>query len=443
MSNIPNPLSSPRFSFDQSKPFYGDLFNRKDLAVQLTAYLDRLRDGTVIALDAQWGEGKTWFGLNWAAQLKNESYRVIYLDAFQQDYVEDPFLLIASEINEAIGSDESVAEDLREKAAKVMKAILPLTTKVIINLATRFALGSSNSSDELKEVMDSTVDSTSDAAEKWLESKIDNHTKEKESLESFRNALKDYCESQDKPVVFFIDELDRCKPTFAIKLIERLKHFFDVPNLIFVLLLNNGQLENAVKGVYGAETDASGYLRKFVHFNLKLPKNSNTENESTNASWIYLRTLSNHYKFSNDQVLYSFIKSFSVFSSLMDMSLRDLEKGMALLALNGVNQSTEYMAWPISLKLKRLDIFNGLLVNDIKAHAQAIELLESINPSEYSNFWIKKYFLPYHIIRVHGRGKLTEEQNKDYEHYKPNGYYGGKEPLIQWLEKLDLVSLDR
>lgn len=434
------PLNSPRFNFNESNPFNEDLFNRRALAEQLTGYLDRLRDGTVLSLDAQWGEGKTWFGLNWSAQLKNDGYRVIYLDAFQQDYVDDPFLLIASEINEVIGSDDTVAEDLKEKAAKVMKAILPLTAKVAINVASKLALGTTDASGSIKDVLETAADSTSDATEKWLEDKIDSHSKEKESLQNFREALKSFCASHEKPVVFFIDELDRCKPTFAIKLIERLKHFFDVPNLIFVLLLNNQQLENAVKGVYGSDTDAAGYLRKFVHLNLKLPKNVDLEREATNANWKYLNKLTGHYKFPNNDNLNQFIGSFSVFSSLLNMSLRDLEKGMALLALAGINSYTPYMAWPIALKLKRYDIYKGLLDGDLSADEKAIMVLEGFNTPQGLNFWNKRYFLPYHIIKYYGRGKLTEEQNKDYEGLKPNTH---QDPFIGWLKKIDLVSHDR
>jgi predicted KAP-like P-loop ATPase len=245
-------LSAPCMQFDESKPFHGDLFKRKELAAQLTGYIDRLRYGTVLAIDAPWGEGKSWFGRNWAASLKKQDYRVIYLDAFQQDYVEDPFFLIASEINEVISSDDTIGDELKEKAAKVMKAILPLSAKLILNVVGRVALGSANTSDELNDALKSFTDSTADATQKWLEDKIDDHKKEKESLDSFRVALQTFCESQDKPVVFFIDELDRCKPSFAVKLIERLKHFFDVPNLVFVLLLNREQLEKAIKVVYGA-----------------------------------------------------------------------------------------------------------------------------------------------------------------------------------------------
>src|SRR5713101_6523861 len=79
-------------------PFAGDLFNRKKLAERLTGYIDRLRDGCVIAIDADWGEGKTWFGRNWHALLVSQKYHTVYLDAFENDFVDDPFLIVASEM---------------------------------------------------------------------------------------------------------------------------------------------------------------------------------------------------------------------------------------------------------------------------------------------------------------------------------------------------------
>ena len=85
-------LCPPKFAIDEKNPFNGDLFKRRELANQLTGYIERLRDGAVIAIDAPWGEGKSWFGRNWAADLKSQGYGVVYLDAFQHDYVEDPFL---------------------------------------------------------------------------------------------------------------------------------------------------------------------------------------------------------------------------------------------------------------------------------------------------------------------------------------------------------------
>lgn len=434
MTTQKKPLNSPRIQFDPENPFEGDLFKRRELAVQLTGYIDRLRDGTVLAIDAPWGEGKSWFGKNWAATLKTEGYRVIFLDAFQQDYIEDPFLLIASEINELIASDQKLAIVLTEKAAKVMKAILPVGTKVLMNIASRLALGSSDGSQVVE-------DAIADATQKWLENKIEDHAKEKESLESFRNVLREFCESQEKPVVFFIDELDRCRPTFAVRLIERLKHFFDVPNLVFVLLLNRNQLEKAIKGVYGQETDATSYLGKFIHLYLKLPKKVEATNNHSNANWNYLHKLEEHYKFERSQHLDHFIESLSVFASTMGMSLRDLEKGMALLAINGIDNSATYLAWPVALKLKHPEIFNGLLNDDIKFHKSAFELLNKMNASEHYHFWAKKYFIALHLSEAIGIEKLTDEQRKDLEECKPTSYFRGN-PLRYWLKRLDIASQD-
>lgn len=93
---------------------------------------------------------------------------------------------------------------------------------------------------------------------------------------------------------------------------------------MFVLLLNYSQLEKAIKGVYGSETDASSYLRKFIHMNLRLPKNVDTDVQQSNANWRYLNKLVERYKFQNNPELVAFIKSFSVFALIMGMSLRDL-----------------------------------------------------------------------------------------------------------------------
>jgi hypothetical protein len=435
-------LSAPRMQFDESNPFHGDLFKRKQLAEQLTGYIDRLRDGTVLAIDAPWGEGKSWFGRNWAASLKKQDYRVIYLDAFQQDYVEDPFLLIASEINELIACDEDLAQDLKEKAANVMKAILPVGTKVLMNIASRLALGSADGSKVIEDAIQSASDSTADATQKWLEDKIDDHKKEKESLDSFRATLQAFCESQDKPVVFFIDELDRCRPTFAVRLIERLKHFFDVPNLVFVLLLNKDQLEKAIKGMYGPQTDASAYLGKFIHMNLRLPKNTEITGNYSDANCNFLRRLAQHYYLQNDEKIEVFIRNFSIFASIMKMSLRDLEKAMALLALNGVQSDSEYLAWPIALKLKHPEIFIGLLNDDKDAHIKAFNLIEKMETRDGVYFWAKGYFLVLHATAANQVSRVTTEQIENYKQLIPSWFHGAGSPLKYWLKRLDIAIQD-
>jgi hypothetical protein len=72
-------------------------------------------------------------------------------------------------------------------------------------------------------------------------------------------------------LVFFIDEIDRCRPTFSIELLERIKHLFDVPNILFVLSLDKKQLEASIAAVYGQGIDATEYLRRFIDLEYLIP----------------------------------------------------------------------------------------------------------------------------------------------------------------------------
>lgn len=106
---------------------------------------------------------------------------------------------------------------------------------------------------------------------------VDSFQREKELLSKFRSELEaavaQLPNSGKKPtLVFFIDELDRCRPTFAIELLERIKHLFDVPNITFVLSLDKKQLEASTAAVYGQGIDAPEYLRRFIDLEYGIPK---------------------------------------------------------------------------------------------------------------------------------------------------------------------------
>ena len=294
-------LILPRTAVVGDNAFDGDLLNRKELAVKLTGYLDRLRAGAVLAIDAPWGEGKTWFGRNWEQYLKDEGHKVVFIDAFEQDYVEDPFLLLVAEIAEVMGA-EGATKDFRDTVVGVMKAILPISTKALINITGRVALGTNDVAKVVGDGISAANGEIADATGKWIEDKINNHAQEKDSLKSFKDEITKIAAAQDKPVVIIIDELDRCKPTFAVQLIERVKHFFDTPNLVFVLLLNRNQLEKAVKGVYGAETDASRYLGKFVNFFFMLPKRISLVPIANDHAKDYVSDVFKRYNFENEIV---------------------------------------------------------------------------------------------------------------------------------------------
>ena len=74
-----------------------------------------------------------------------------------------------------------------------------------------------------------------------------------------------------RKVVIIIDELDRCKPTFAIQLLETVKHLFNIRGLVFLFSLDIGALQHCVRKIYGNEFDAIGYLERFFDYNSILP----------------------------------------------------------------------------------------------------------------------------------------------------------------------------
>ncbi|MDN7669681.1 KAP family P-loop NTPase fold protein [Burkholderia vietnamiensis] len=374
------PLAFPTWRFDpEQPPFHDDQLNRKRYATRLTEFVGRLGEGGVIAIDAPWGGGKTWFGRNWAAHLHASGHKFAFIDAFEQDYVEDPFMVIAAELATLLDDSKGGASLLRGKAAVVMKAILPLGSRLLVNAVGRFALGSADLTDDIQEALDAAREGVADRAEKSIEKKLEDHEDEKKSFVEYRRALAEFAAEQEKPVVVFIDELDRCNPMFAVRLIERIKHFFEIPNVVFVLLLNREQLEQAVKGMFGRETDAAAYLSKFVRFFFRLPAPSAERSSQYGSQAIdFLAHELSRYGFdpSQNRAVADFHAAALIWVQAARMSLRDMEKMCALFALSGPIGPAGLLAYLIALKLRAPSIFDGLLRTDHDSHRAATEWID-------------------------------------------------------------------
>ena len=92
-------------------------------------------------------------------------------------------------------------------------------------------------------------------------------------IKNIRTMLRDEVMKQGK-VVIIIDELDRCKPDFAVQTLELVKHLFNIPGIVYIFSLDIVQLQHCVKVVYGNEFDAVGYLERFFDYTTLLPKGS-------------------------------------------------------------------------------------------------------------------------------------------------------------------------
>ena len=92
-----------------------------------------------------------------------------------------------------------------------------------------------------------------------------------EVFDELKSLLRKLASESDKTIVVIVDELDRCRPTYAVEFLEVIKHFFDIQGLVFVLGVDKRQLTSSVKVLFGHDLDFDEYYRKFAHRNVTLP----------------------------------------------------------------------------------------------------------------------------------------------------------------------------
>lgn len=252
--------------------FDDDIYNRKIIAENLTKIIDSQKDSIVISLDSEWGTGKTTFIRMWKDMLdSNEEYNTkfetLYFNAWENDYIKDPLLAIFSEMEKQIHEEDSKLkkgmDKIKIKAKPFGKAVasasIKLATAGILNL-DGVTLGDFNEAELIK------------LSEKLGELSIKEISADKTIRLRFKEEMTSYQKDINKKVIFFIDELDRCRPTFTIELLEVIKHLFNIENFIFVLSIDKQQLAHSVSTIYGQNADTLGYLRRFFDLDYKLPK---------------------------------------------------------------------------------------------------------------------------------------------------------------------------
>jgi hypothetical protein len=360
---------------ESADPFQGDLLQRSELAARLTPVVTRLSGGGTIGINAPWGEGKTWFGKAWAAQLRQEGRKVSYIDAFANDFVDDPFLLIAAELASLLeGGPASSA--IARRAGGVMRSVAPLAAKALISLASRAVLGVSDLEGEVKDAFEKASESSADAAEKWIEKAVQSFEAEKKAVAAFRGALSAAVAKQPQPVVVFIDELDRCRPSFAVSMLERVKHLFDVPNLVIVLLLNRAQLQSAIRGVYGESFDGAAYLGKFVTIWFDLPNahaNRTPRAQSHVSAFVDATTTS-----MAGAPIDGLGAQMHAWAVPFQMSLRDVERCclLCVVAHKAGSGQVTLLGYLAALKIKRPEIFQNIRSANAMAHLEAARWLD-------------------------------------------------------------------
>lgn len=249
---------------EKENPFINCKLNRQPYAEILTNIVESYPDGFVLAINNEWGTGKTTFVKMWQKHLINKGFNTIYFNAWENDFTQNPIVAIMSELKSLTNaSTKELYQSILQKGAVLSKHILPALIKA---LSKKYFIDT--------DIVVDTIENSVTGAVEILEDEIKEYVNKKQTIKEFREELEKFVEgmNNNKPLVFIIDELDRCRPSYSVELLEQMKHFFAVNGIVFILSIDKIQLGHAIRGVYGNDRiDSEEYLRRFIDLEYSLP----------------------------------------------------------------------------------------------------------------------------------------------------------------------------
>ena len=266
-----------------------DEFKRKPIAENIIRLLTSPIDLSPMVIDGGWGTGKTEFcqKLIRLMQQQHPDYQPVYIDAFRSDHSGEPLLALFAEIIKACTPEdtgERPSEQRKEMTKKVAKAagfvmktvakaavghVLKQNTDDLVEEFQQIMNGNQDANSLAETVTDAAATIASHTIDATVEALLKEQIEAEKNLETLKACLKEL--ATDKPIILFIDELDRCRPDYAVDMLEVIKHVFDVKNVKVVLVTNTKQLRAAINHRYGVEVDAQKYLDKFLKYSFALP----------------------------------------------------------------------------------------------------------------------------------------------------------------------------
>lgn len=372
-STMASSVGSAQLKLDEPEvsavsPWHDDKLDRAEVAARLTNLIQGIDQPFVMSLDGYWGSGKTFMLKRWHRDLEIRGCHTIYFNAWEDDFCDDPFLALLGQLQTRFNEStfQDITNDIIEVAGPLVhenllglfKRVTGLTLKVPWKRGKRYLVNEYHDRRAGKDEL-------------------------KKQLERLSNSV---AEQSGHPLVFIVDELDRCRPTFAIELLERVKHVFDVPGLVFVFGINRQELCSALRSVYG-DINASVYLRRFFDMEFVMPPVDTTR---------YGRSLMDRYRLESTLGIpdvdgkygpraqeYAVLKQrFPELWNRLGLSLRDIDYCVRILALLGKSLEPQYRIYPaltgllVTLKLKNPEMYRQV-VNDDFSVAAVMDYLES------------------------------------------------------------------
>lgn len=288
-----------------NQEWHGDVLGRRsaaDFLYQLTvdkhrAYHSEPGSGALcIALDGDWGSGKSFFINRWAADIRGKHHPVVHFDAWVNDLADDPLLGLMAQLQRELEpwlkklpikkkAKEAASAKFKEVMKQAPAALLPAAMVLLKGAGRKLIDVDTAEFSKLFESGDIGVDPNAlrdvakEGLDRFLHLALASHSNKQSSIKALKRSIDDlltFLASQPDtpvslPMFIFVDELDRCRPDFALRLLEGVKHLFDAQGVCFVFSTNLAQLQESAKAVYGAGFDGYRYFKRFFAFEYRLP----------------------------------------------------------------------------------------------------------------------------------------------------------------------------
>ncbi len=231
---------------DASNIWQDDALSRDRDANNLEALIAGQEGPLTLCLDGAWGTGKTFFLRRFKSQWETNGGKALYFNAWEDDNLDDPLIALIGQLWPLLKPS-----GMGGIVDNIKKCTIPLLKKIALNRVgvdgKDVASSASNAFDEYADLQ---------ASRQQL----------KECLSEIADTI---FNSSHRPLLFIVDELDRCRPSFAVALLERIKHLFPIKHLVFLVGVDREQVKASVRAVYG-NIDSDNYLHRFFDATLKL-----------------------------------------------------------------------------------------------------------------------------------------------------------------------------
>lgn len=352
---------------DSQKPFKNCVLNREKYADILNNFIDKYNNNLVLAINNPWGTGKTTFIKMWERSMQLKGYKTAFFNAWENDFNNDSLTAIIGELSLLQSKQKIELKKVVKIASKLSSELIPLLIK---------GFAEQKFGKDFIEYIDAAVK----GGGKVMEQYVEDYTEKKQSLVEFKIELEKAISviSPDRPVIFFIDELDRCRPNYSVEILEKIKHFFNVKNIIFVLAIDRVQLCHAICGVYNSEKiNSDEYLKRFIDIEYTIPEPK---------ADLYINYLSKKFDinsfFTPNKI--EELKDFQRFSKVIfeKSSLRTIEKMMGILTISLISNQSRFIHFPlllilIYLKIEKKDYYSDFY-NKIYAFSRVPDILDNL-----------------------------------------------------------------